>query len=98
QIFRRENGEITVTSINLDRALKGDAASDVLLHPRDRLIIHRDLTKLDPPSVLIEGEVAKPGKYPLGTGMTASELVRLAGGFRRGAYTDLADLSRYTLQ
>ncbi|PWU10053.1 MAG: hypothetical protein C5B47_02690, partial [Verrucomicrobia bacterium] len=97
QIFRRENGQITVMSINLERALKGDAASNVLLHSRDRLIIHRDLTKLDPPSVLVEGEVAKPGKYPLGIEMTASELVRLAGGFTRGAYTDLADLSRYTL-
>ena len=98
QIFRRENGQITVMSVSLERALKGDAASDVLLHSRDRLIIHRDMTKADPPSVMIEGLVGSPGKYPLGSGMTATELVRLAGGFKRGAYTDLADLSRYTVQ
>jgi protein involved in polysaccharide export with SLBB domain len=30
--------------------------------------------------------------------MTATELVRLAGGFKRDAYTDLADLSRYVIQ
>jgi protein involved in polysaccharide export with SLBB domain len=97
QIFRRENGQITVKSINLALALKGDAADDLLLHSHDRLIIHRDLAKADPPSVTIEGDVASPGKYPLGSGMTATELVRLAGGFQRGAYTDLADLSRYTV-
>ena len=98
QIFRRENEQITVKNVNLDRALKGDPANDILLHPRDFLIIHRDLAKLDPPAVMIEGEVAKPGKYPLGSGMTASDLVRLAGGFKRGAYTDLADLSRYDIK
>jgi protein involved in polysaccharide export with SLBB domain len=97
QIFHRENGQITVKSINLSLALKGDAANDILLHPRDLLIIHRDITKTDPPSVMVEGDVVSPGKYPLGSAMTASELVRLAGGFRRGAYTDLADLSRYTV-
>jgi protein involved in polysaccharide export with SLBB domain len=97
QIFRRENGQITLRSINLGLALKGDAADDLLLHSHDRLIIHRDLAKADPPSVTIEGDVASPGKYPLGSGMTATELVRLAGGFQRGAYTDLADLSRYNI-
>lgn len=97
QVFRRENGQITVKSINLARALKGDPTEDLLLHSRDRLIIHRDMAKADPPSVSIEGQVAAPGKYPLGSGMTAGELVRLAGGFKRGAYTDLADLSRYTV-
>lgn len=97
QIFHRENGQITVKSVNLSLALKGDTTNDILLHPRDLLIIHRDITKTDPPSVMVEGDVVSPGKYPLGEGMTASELVRLAGGFKRGAYTDLADLSRYTV-
>jgi protein involved in polysaccharide export with SLBB domain len=98
QVFRRQNGKVEVVSVNLEAALRGDAANNLLLQPRDRLIIHRDLAKLDPASVLIEGEVARPGRYPLGAGMTATELVRLAGGFKRDAYTDLADLSRYAVQ
>lgn len=98
QIFRREHGQVSVLSVNLASALKGDPASNLLLRPRDRLIVHRDLAKADPAAVMIEGEVAKPGKYPLADGMTAGELVRLAGGFKRGAYTELADLSRYSLQ
>jgi len=98
QVFRRQNGKTEVASVSLEAALRGDPANNLLLQPKDRLIIHRDLTKADPASVKIEGEVERPGKYPLGSGMTATELVRLAGGFKRSAYTDLADLSRYVVQ
>jgi protein involved in polysaccharide export with SLBB domain len=52
---------------------------------------------VDPPTVIIQGEVARPGKYPLGEEMTATDLVRVAGGFKRGAYTETADLTRYEL-
>ncbi len=48
--------------------------------------------------VSVEGEVARPGKYPLGEEMTAAQLVRLAGGFKRGAYTEQADLTRYEVE
>lgn len=42
--------------------------------------------------------MAKPGKYPLGDNMTAADLVRIAGGLKRGAYSKSADLTRYILQ
>ncbi len=58
---------------------------NILLAPADRVFIHRNLSKVDPPTVKIEGEVARPGKYPLGEEMTAAQLVRVAGGFKRGA-------------
>ena len=71
---------------------------NVLLQSKDRVFIQRSQAKIDPPTVTIQGEVAHPGKYPLGEGMTASELVRLSGGFKRGAFTENADLSRYLTQ
>jgi protein involved in polysaccharide export with SLBB domain len=99
QVYRKlPNGEVTIFSVNLGKALAGDPKDDLLLESRDRIIVHRDLTKLDPPSVTIQGEVARPGKYPLGNNMNASDLVRLAGGFKRGAYTASADLSRYVVE
>lgn len=49
----------------------------------------------DPPKVSIRGEVLRPGDYPLQQQMTAADLVRFAGGFKRSAYTQAADLSRY---
>jgi protein involved in polysaccharide export with SLBB domain len=99
QVFRRtRDGKLKVLSVNLERALAGDAADNVPLEPKDRVFIHRNLSKLDPPTVRIEGEVARPGKYPLGEDMSAAQLVRLAGGLKRGAFTEAADLTRYTIE
>src|SRR5260370_35453824 len=84
-------------SVDLKKALDNDPKDNVLLEPKDRIFIHRTLSKVDPSTVVIQGEVARPGKYPLGEDMTAADLVRVAGGFKRGAYTEVADLTRYEL-
>ncbi|MGA9389638.1 MAG: SLBB domain-containing protein [Candidatus Sulfotelmatobacter sp.] len=97
QVFRRtHDGQLRVLSVNLARALAGDAADNLALEPKDRVFIHRNLSVIDPATVRIEGEVARPGKYPLGENMSAAQLVRLAGGLKRGAFTEAADLTRYT--
>jgi protein involved in polysaccharide export with SLBB domain len=99
QVFRRtEDGKLKVLSVNLERALAGNAADNVALEPKDRVFIHRNLSKVDPATVKIEGEVAWPGKYPLGEDMSAAQLVRLAGGLKRGAFTEAADLTRFTVE
>jgi protein involved in polysaccharide export with SLBB domain len=99
QVYRKtSDGKLQVISVNLAKALAGDAKSDIPLEPKDRVFVHRDLNKLDPPMVSVEGQVARPGKYPLGEDMTAAELVRVAGGFKRGAYTEQADLTRYEVE
>ena len=54
--------------------------------------------EIDPPKVSIRGEVLRPGQYPMPQGLTVSGLVRMAGGFRRSAYRQEADLSSYEIQ
>jgi len=54
--------------------------------------------RVDAPTVTIRGEVLRPGKYPLSQGMTAAQLVRMAGGFRRDALLDSADLTSYDVE
>jgi protein involved in polysaccharide export with SLBB domain len=99
QIYRKtSDGKLQVISVNLAKALEGDEKYNVALEAKDRVFVHRDLNKLDPPMVSVEGQVGRPGKYPLGENMTAVELVRLAGGFKRGAYTEQADLTRYEVE
>lgn len=99
QVFRRTaGGKLKVIGVNLERALAGDTADNVALESRDRVFIHRNLSKVDPATVKIEGEVARPGKYPLGEDMSAAQLVRLAGGLTRGAFLEAADLTRYTVE
>ncbi|HEV2276613.1 MAG TPA: SLBB domain-containing protein [Acidobacteriaceae bacterium] len=54
--------------------------------------------EVDAPTVTIRGEVLHPGSYPMSAGMTAAQLVRLAGGFRRDALLGSADLTSYEVQ
>jgi protein involved in polysaccharide export with SLBB domain len=99
QVFRKTtDGKMTVLSVNLAGALHGDDKDNILLEPRDRVFVNRDLNKMDPATVTISGAVGLPGKYPLGDGMTAAGLVRLAGGFKRSAYTEEADLTSYMIE
>jgi protein involved in polysaccharide export with SLBB domain len=51
--------------------------------------------EVDSPKVTIHGEVLRAGVYPLSNGMTASQLVRMAGGFKRDAFIERADLTSY---
>jgi protein involved in polysaccharide export with SLBB domain len=99
QVFRKTpDAKIQVVSVNLGKALAGDSAQNLLLEPKDRVFVHKNLARTDPAIVTVEGEIARPGKYPLGQDMTAATLVRLAGGFKRGAFTQEADLTRYDVE
>jgi len=58
---------------------------NLLLEPRDRLLVHRNAAKVDPATVYVKGEVAKPGRYPLTTNMHVEDLIRVGGGLKRSA-------------
>ncbi len=51
--------------------------------------------QVDAPKVTIQGEVLHPTTYPMSRGMTVAQLVRMAGGFKRDALLDNADLTSY---
>src|SRR5207245_2731517 len=69
QIFRKTNdNKLKVISVNLAKALAGDPKDDILLEAKDRVFIYRCHRKADPATVIIQGEVGRPGKYPLGDG------------------------------
>jgi protein involved in polysaccharide export with SLBB domain len=96
QLFRTQpDGTMKILSVDLREALAGNPLDNVLMQPRDRLLVHRNLTRVDPPTVYIKGEVAKPGRYPLTTNMRVEDLVHVAGGLKRSAYTESADLARF---
>jgi protein involved in polysaccharide export with SLBB domain len=86
QLFRTlKDGSMKILSVNLSEALAGDAADNLLLEPRDRLLIHRNLANVEPPTVYVKGEVAKPGRYPLTANMHVEDLVLVSGGLKRSA-------------
>jgi protein involved in polysaccharide export with SLBB domain len=77
---------------NVPDVLIGNANLD--LQPYDTVrILGR--YQVDAPKVSIQGEVLRPGTYPLSKDMTVAQLVRMAGGFKRDALLASADLTSY---
>jgi protein involved in polysaccharide export with SLBB domain len=96
QIIRiMPDSSLKMVSVRLDEALRGDPSNNILLEPRDRILIQQNTFRADTPSVEIAGEVLKPGRYPLSGNLRVSDLIQIAGGFKRSAYTETADLTRF---
>ena len=95
QLFRTSrDGTMKILSVNLSQALAGNPADNLLLNPHDRIIVQRNSANLDPPTVDVKGEVAKPGRYPLTSNMHVEDLVRVAGGLKRSADSQDAILTQ----
>jgi protein involved in polysaccharide export with SLBB domain len=77
---------------NVPDVLIGNA--NVELRPFDTIHIFGRY-EVDAPMVTIRGEVLRPGPYPMSKGMSAAQLVRMAGGFKRDALLESADLTSY---
>lgn len=96
QLFRTlPDGTMKILSVDLSDALSGNPVDNIILQPRDRLLIHRSLARVEAPTVDVKGEVAKPGRYPLTSNMRVADLVSVAGGLKRSAFGDTADLTRF---
>ena len=98
QVFRKiGNGKLEVLNADLGKAINGDPKDNILLQPQDRVFVHKDVQRIEPATVEVQGDVPRPGKYPLGANMTAAQLVKLAGGLKRSAYTEVAELTPNTV-
>jgi protein involved in polysaccharide export with SLBB domain len=82
-------------AVDLDEVL--DGSDPLSLQPFDTVRIYGRYEQ-DPPKVKIDGEVMRPGEYPLSERMTAVGLVEAAGGFKRSAYRDEAELASYVIK
>ena len=98
QLYRRQpDGTTRVFSINLNDALAGDPLNNVLVQPRDRILVHRHPEQVSPSSVYVRGDVARPGRYPLAANMHVADLIQSAGGLLRSANPDSGDLTHYAI-
>jgi polysaccharide biosynthesis/export protein len=96
QVFRYlPDGKMKIFSVSLNLALEGDPTANIWLQPRDRLLIHRSPDAIQPSSVYVQGDVGKPGRYPLTTNMTVADLIHVGGGLKPSADTRVADLTHY---
>jgi len=77
---------VTVIPVNLAaaNAIHG-GEQDLVLQPRDRLVVQSIKQQQELPTVRVAGFVRNPGYFPLTAGMKLSDLLFLAGGLREDA-------------
>ena len=94
EIIRLVEPDLHAETINFDvpDALIGN--TPLILQPFDTIRVFGRYEQ-DAPNVTVRGEVMRPGSYALSEGMTAAQLVRMAGGFKRDALLENADLISY---
>ena len=94
QVYRSgKDGTLTILSVNLGDALAGKPADNLVLQPHDRIVVHRNATKAEPPAVYVKGDIANPGRYPLTANMRVEDLVHAAGGLKPSADSQSAVLT-----
>jgi len=70
-----------IIPFNLEKLLR-EKSVNIDLEPGDKIYIYKgDVEKVLDKVVRIEGEVRKPGEYPLSSNMTPTDLILQAGGF-----------------
>jgi polysaccharide biosynthesis/export protein len=96
QVFRYlSDGKLKIFSVSLSEALSGDPTQNIILASRDRILVHRSPDAEQPATVYVQGEVVKPGRYPLTTNMAVADLIRVGGGLKPSADTQTGDLTHY---
>jgi polysaccharide biosynthesis/export protein len=96
QVFRSmPDSTLKILNIKLSTALEGNPADNIVLTSRDRVLIHKNAAAVDPATVLVKGDVERPGRYPLTAQMTVSDLIGAAGGLKQSADLQNADLTHY---
>ncbi len=97
QVFRyMPDSTLKIFNVKLSSALDGSPTDDIILSSRDRVLIHKNSNAVDPATVYVKGEVARPGRYPLTAEMHISDLIRTAGGLKQSADIKTADLTHYS--
>ena len=80
--------------VDLDRALRGDPAHDLLLSPLDLLRVQNFSDAREIPVVEIIGAVRRPGKYELTAGLRVADILALAGNLTPDAHREQGELIR----
>ncbi len=81
--------------LNVGELRTGAIANDIALRPGDRLIVQAEARRERNGSAVADGEVLRPGVYPIIPGQTTlRQLVDMAGGFTNGAWPALSELYR----
>ena len=86
----RADNSVEIIPVNITQALRQRLTdADLLLSPRDRLVVSTREAMQEPRVVKIDGFVRHPGPFDLTEGMKLSDLLHLAGGVKPEADTQV---------
>ncbi len=88
------DGTTQYFSFDVDKALAGDPAQDLVLEDRDRVELYRVEDLRIPMMVKVLGPVTRPGTFAFHEGMRASDLIFRAGVPLKSADRLVAELAR----
>jgi protein involved in polysaccharide export with SLBB domain len=98
QVLNGETRKTDVLRIDMNRALAGDPAADMLLGPFDLLVV-KEISQWSVQEIVrLEGEVKFPGEYPIEPGETLSSVISRAGGLTPLAFAAGSVFTRDTLK
>ncbi|MCK5649872.1 MAG: SLBB domain-containing protein, partial [Gemmatimonadetes bacterium] len=89
-----EDGTVDLIQVSLTHDQDGVPVDDQPLEDLDEVVVYSLSSLLPPRTVSISGLVKIPGSYPFTDGMTAEDLVLVAGGFEEGAQSFEAEVYR----
>ncbi len=95
------NGSVaqyTHMDLDLRQVLDGTANTDVPLKPGDELLVQQASNWHSPWHVVLEGQVNRPGPYPIREGERLAAVLKACGGFRPDAYPRAAVFIRKSVQ
>ena len=85
EVVNGEERQTTLLEVNLAAIRHNEPGADLELKPYDILVIKKTSQWDVPGTIVLNGELRHPGRYPIHHGETLSSVLRRAGGF-----TDLA--------
>jgi protein involved in polysaccharide export with SLBB domain len=74
-----------IVTVNLSKALAGDAEANAILKKEDIVTVYSILDFKENYTLTIDGEINKPGIYPYFENLTLNDLFVIAGGLSDGA-------------
>jgi protein involved in polysaccharide export with SLBB domain len=89
---RRTDLSVEILPVNLRKAWSGDRDQDLLLKPLDEVAIRSAYRP--PRTVVLQGQVVRPGTYVIADGERLSSVLERAGGFTDKAFLKGAVLTR----
>jgi protein involved in polysaccharide export with SLBB domain len=97
EVFRRRPDlSFEVVPVDLKRAWNGDPEQDLALKPLDQVTVRTELRPVR--TVMLTGQVVRPGKYLIADGERISSVLERAGGFTEKAYLKGAVYTRVALR